>query len=394
MELRLMVETERDSPSGRTIEVDGRPWVLSEPIPDLESETLTPYLCVSYVWGTGREPNPVHPSISMSDRTLRTFTAVARAFPGKAIWMDAFCVPVERLAKRATLESLGFIFSRAEAVVAVLAPESIAAIEEMKVFLATKPRPPTVPDAPLAALDADEWIRSVWTYQEIVNSKVSWLVSEAQEGTTAQAVQDEDALNIIGEFINHWEAMPGKPVMGIRHAYPYADNFQELLLDLQLRAYTYRSALQIIYGMNRRASVAPVNRFYSMIGALTQEPSSRATKPTIELLAERFMELCEEKGDYSFIFCAAPRDTRPSLRWRPIPCMFPTIIAGHVSEGEGLPGRRVDGGVLLSNVLVLYIARENCCNTVFANKRLQTFIRDTWLVMAAPYFGVRSARVS
>ncbi|KAI0661100.1 hypothetical protein C8Q70DRAFT_932173 [Cubamyces menziesii] len=387
MELRLMMEVKQGSSSGRTIEVDGTFWTLSEPIPDIESETPTPYICVSYVWGSRRVPNPVHPSISMSDRTLRTFAAVARSFPGKPIWIDAFCVPVERMAKRATLESLGFIFSRAEAVVVVLSPESIAAIEYMRVFMATKPRPLVVPDTPLAALDADEWIRSVWTYQETANSQVSWFISEAREGAAALAFRDEHALNFVGAYMNQWEEMPDKPVMGMRHVYPYADNFQELLLDLQLRAYTYRSALQIMYGMNRRASADPANQFYSMIGALTQNPSSRATKPTIELLAERFMELCEEKGDYSFIFCAAPRDTRPGLRWRPIPCMFPIILAGHVSEGEGLPGKRVNGGVLLSNVLVLSVAREDHCSTVLPSK-LKTYIRDRWLAMAAPHHGI------
>ncbi|KAI0332844.1 hypothetical protein GY45DRAFT_417931 [Cubamyces sp. BRFM 1775] len=389
MELRLMMETKPGSPTEGAIEVDGKSWMLSDPIPDIESETLTPYLCVSYVWGSGRVPNPVHPSILMSDRTLRTFTAVTRCLPGKPIWMDAFSVPVERMAKRATLESLGFVFWRAEAVVAVLRPESIAAIEEMEVFMATKPRPAVVPDAPLAALEADEWIRSVWTYQEIVNSKSLWFVSEARDGAPAKkAVDGQDLLNVIGAYINHWEAMPGKAAEGIRSVYPHADNFQELLLDYRLREYACRSALQIMYGMNHRASVTPENHFYSMIGALTKDPSSRATKPTIELLAERFMELCEEKGDYSFIFCAAPRDPRPGLRWKPIPCIFPSILAGHIS-GEGLPGKRVDGGVSLSNVLVLSIARESHCNTLLPNEKLRTYLQK-WLKQVARYHGINA----
>ncbi|KAI0656975.1 hypothetical protein C8Q70DRAFT_307271 [Cubamyces menziesii] len=384
MELRLMMEAEPGSPCERTIEVDGTSWTLSEPMPDIEPETLTPYLCVSYVWGSGRAPNPVHPSILMSDRTLRTFTAVTRSLPGKPIWIDAFSVPVERMAKRATLESLGFVFYRAEAVVAVLRPESFAAIEEMEVFMATKPRPAVVPDAPLAALEADEWIRSVWTYQEIVNSNKVWFVSEAQDGAPAkEAVDSLDILKIIGAYINQWEEQTGKAAEGIRQAYPHADNFQELLLDHRLREYACRSALQIMYGMNHRASVSPVNHFYSMIGALTSIPSSRATKPTIELLAERFMELCEEKGDYSFIFCAAPRDTRPGLRWKPIPCTFPSILAGHIS-GEGLPGKRVDGGVLLSNVLVLLITCESRCSTLLPHETLIAYFQQ-WLNNVALY---------
>ncbi|OSD01373.1 hypothetical protein PYCCODRAFT_1478409 [Trametes coccinea BRFM310] len=365
MELRLMVETATSTSDSPSIFADGRNWTLSEPF-DVDSAPPPPYICVSYVWGDGRVPNPVHPSITMSDRTVASFTAAACQQRGGAaageptrIWIDAFCIPTERMKKRATLESLGFVFAQADAVVAVLAPKSIAAMEEMEAFLAVQPRPVEIPNAPIVALEKDEWIRSVWTYQEIVNSKALWFVGYPQGDSPCQkSYSGHDLLNIVGAYLNRWGGSEGTPRHGIRAYYPHADNFQEILADWVMAGYAHRSALQIMYGLDHRAHVAPENHFYSMIGALTNCPSARATNPSVERLAERFMELCEEKGDYSFIFCAAPRDQRPGLHWRPVPCIFPTMFAWHVF-GEGQFGERTAEGVLLQNVLVFPLGDEN-----------------------------------
>ncbi|KAI0822898.1 hypothetical protein BC628DRAFT_623309 [Trametes gibbosa] len=351
MELRTMVETDSPSPNTPSVLIDSKHWTLSPPL-DIESPSLPPYVSVSYVWGTERVPNPIHPSIAMSSRTLATLTAAARCVPGRPIWIDAFSVPVERAKKRATLESLGFIFSRAVAVVAVLAPESLAAVAQMKAFLALDPRPTEVPTAPLAVLEADEWIRSVWTYQELVNSKTLWFVCHAHEGAPPQEpVRGQDVLDVVGGYIDRWGKTNEGERPGMRILYPHADNFQELLADWMISDYSHRSALQIMCGMDNRVGVSPQNRFYSMIGALTALPSARATAPTIEQLAERFMTLCEEKGDYSFIFSSAARDARPGLRWRPAPCDLESVVTWHVF-GEDQPGRKVDDGVLLTDVLV------------------------------------------
>ncbi|KAI8976627.1 hypothetical protein BD414DRAFT_539178 [Trametes punicea] len=373
MELRLMVETDMPSSSG-SVFIDGKHWTLSEPV-DINSESLIPYVCVSYVWGQGRAPNPIHPSITMSDRTLATLTAAVRHQTGRPIWIDAFCVPLERMKKRATLESLGFLFSRAEAVVAVLAPESIAAVEEMEAFLAVQPQPGMMPDAPIVTLETDEWIRSVWTYQEIVNAKALWFVGR-DDSSARKSFSGRDLLKIVGGYLDRWGRTDGRALYGTRLRFPHADNFQNLLADWEMAAYAQRSALQIMHGLDHRASVAPANHFYSMIGALTDRPSSRATNPSIEQLAERFMELCEEKGDYSFIFCAAPRDERPGLRWRPVPCIFPSLLEWY-SYGEGQEGMRVADGVLLKNVLVLSIILPTP-NPKGMSTKVQSFMLE-WL---------------
>ncbi|KAI9066843.1 hypothetical protein FKP32DRAFT_1589215 [Trametes sanguinea] len=389
MELRLMVETTTSTPDSPSIFADGRHWALSEPI-DVDSASLPSYACVSYVWGPGRVPNPIHPSIMMSDRTMASFTAVARQQRDAAtangeptrIWIDAFCVPVERMKKRATLESLGFVFARADAVVAVLAPQSIAAVEEMESFLAVQPRPAEIPNAPIAALERDEWIRSVWTYQETVNSKALWFVAYAQDESPGQkSYSGSDLLNIAGNYFNRWESSEGTPRNVLRTYYPHADDFQEILADYMVADYAQRSALQIMYGLDQRAHVAPENHFYSMIGALTDRPSARATDASVEQLAERFMELCEEKGDYSFIFCGAPRDRRPGIRWRPVPCIFPPIFTWH-AHGEGQSGERTAEGLLLRNVLVFSLNSDNQKPQPLSAKTRMFMLE--WLAVFAP----------
>ncbi|EIW55339.1 uncharacterized protein TRAVEDRAFT_60462 [Trametes versicolor FP-101664 SS1] len=389
MELRLMTETDSPSraPNAYTISIDGKHWTLSEPL-DINSETLPQYVCVSYVWGSGRVPNPVHPSIEMSDRTLAAFAATARCIPRRPIWIDAFCVPTERAKKRATLESLGFLFARADAVVSVLAPESLTAVEEMRDFLVITPRPAKTPSAPLDVLEADEWIRSVWTYQELVNSRSLWFTAHTPEGAAPQqSVPGMQVLNTVGEYIDRWGRSDKLTLHnGIRLFYPHADNFQELLADWVTSDYGHRSALRIICGMDYRAHITPQNRFYSMIGALTARPSARATSPTVTQLAERFMELSEEKGDYSFMFCTAPRDSRPGLGWRPIPSDFQSILTWHCF-GDELPGKKVDDGVLLNDVIVFPLVARRDPAEVQMEQELLDHIR-LWMKHVADYHDV------
>lgn len=50
------------------------------------------------------------------------------------------------------------------------------------------------------------------------------------------------------------------------------------------------------------------------------------------------MKTCEEKGDYSFIYSTAPRNTALGKRWRPIEGKFQPIVTELVIFGDGQPG--------------------------------------------------------
>src|SRR5579859_4534874 len=93
--LRLLVPSRDSSPRERSIDVDGRRWVL------VGGESLQPdhaYVCVSYAWGDKRVPNALHGGTNlMSARTMDVLQTAIRTLQNGAdilaIWIDAFCLP-------------------------------------------------------------------------------------------------------------------------------------------------------------------------------------------------------------------------------------------------------------------------------------------------------------
>jgi hypothetical protein len=85
----------------------------------------------------------------MSDHTLAVIAAIRNHDPGHSasmIWIDAFCVPIEPVAKRATLESMGFIYSHATwQVVVVLSLEAFETLERVSQLDTAKTSSAAVP---------------------------------------------------------------------------------------------------------------------------------------------------------------------------------------------------------------------------------------------------------
>ncbi|TCD60855.1 hypothetical protein EIP91_009404 [Steccherinum ochraceum] len=327
-----------------SLDIDGVVWSLSDSF-DIHQDTIPEYACVSYVWGSGRAENPIHPSISMSDRTLPVLSAAIRNTEFEAFWVDAFCVPTDPAHRGPTLESMGYIYSRAKQVVAVLAPRSFAAVKEMSTL--QKGDIPSV--RLLEDLERETWIRSVWTYQEVVNSSTTFFVGE--DSADGKLLDCSEFLNALGYYQTKYREHANITTFDMRTRYPNLDAFEDLMVDWLLAAYTQRSALEIMANMPRRYYEDPKNYFYSMIGALTQKPSKRSKKPTVEALAETFMAIAEEKGDYSFIFASSPRDRRPGLEWRPKPELLQAIVHWHV-DGEALIGAREPDGIRLKGMTI------------------------------------------
>ncbi|OCH90437.1 hypothetical protein OBBRIDRAFT_776951 [Obba rivulosa] len=349
MEFRVLVET-NNPPGPDVLDIDGMSWTLTPPL-DIESATIPPYVCISYTWGDQRDRNPLRPTVEMSINTLRVVRAVVSQFSGKAIWIDAFSIPTDPLRKRATLESLGYIFSNAEAVVAVLSAESAYAIQRIDALLTgVQPghAPSEVPSDVLDVLDMDAWIRSVWTYQEVVNSRELYFIMGT--GPSTRVVEGEHFLNILGHYYTIFTRSHHTKSLAIQAEYPYVNSILDLLAEWQMQQ--SHSVMSIMSGMNHRVWTTPVNYFYSVIGSITTQPSRRPVQSSVEDLAEKTMVISETKGDFSFIFAALPRDIRPGNRWRPQPGVLNSILTSH-PWGYRQSARRVDGGVVLENVVVL-----------------------------------------
>jgi hypothetical protein len=81
--------------------------------------------------------------------------------------------------------------------------------------------------------------------------------------------------------------------------------------------YLERSAYQVMSDMELREATKQEDRFYAMIGAITTAPAYPQNAQSVNP-AEYFMQVCEAKGDYSFIYSIAPRSEISGRCWRPI----------------------------------------------------------------------------
>ena len=350
MEFRLLAETldPYDRPS---IFLEDKHWSITEPL-DISSPSKVPqYICISYVWGSGRVPNPIHPTIHMSDHTLPAITAAIRNHDpdhsASMIWIDAFCVPIDPQAKRPTLESMGFIYSRATQVVVVLSNQAFAAIDKMSQLDTAKMS--NAAAEILDILEDDVWMRSVWTYQEVVNSRDLLFTGEGMAG---KFIRGEPFLNRFGHYLLTWGRANGYNSFDFRQKYPFLDAFENVVLDWRMAGYEERSALQVMSQIDNRCSEEPSNIFYSMIGAITSKPAGRRSKQSIESLAETFMELCEGKGDYSFIYASTERDERTGYGWRPATKILHSTVPWHCL-GAAQRGEKVPQGIRLKDVVIL-----------------------------------------
>ena len=175
MELCLIVSlqnssslpTRADLPS---INLEGREWCLTDPL-DVSNKTVIPkYACVSYLWGDVRCEHAFDSNKQMSDQTLPVLAAVIRNSPDtSAFWIDTLCVPAEQPQRSATLRSMGFIYNLAADVFVALSKPTFTVIEQWRTIQAETSLSNI--ERQLRVLEEDRWVSSVWTYQEIMNSK-------------------------------------------------------------------------------------------------------------------------------------------------------------------------------------------------------------------------------
>ncbi len=308
MEFRLLVET-GDSSSQPALFLEGRHWTLSQSL-DLENDKhIPPFACISYVWGSGREPHAMIEGLVMSTRTCSSLAAAIRIGSFNAFWTDVFCVPPSGPERQSTLENMGYIYSRAAEVMIVLGDDTFSVIQEML-------SKGVLSESSLQVLERDEWVSSVWTYQEIVNSESVRFVSERNTDDTSVFIKCFDFFNILGYSLSKWKQSTGSDKFATMRVFPNLNALEDLLADWMLGAYTCRSAFSIFSSMASKRNADPANYFYAILGALTQS-SQQLTWDPCQNLAEKVMTICERKNDFSFIYTVAARDTDPRKRWRP-----------------------------------------------------------------------------
>jgi hypothetical protein len=349
MELWLLIESSSGD-SGPCLELRGRRWALDGPFPATTERPPPPFVCVSYAWGSGRCPHPFFPEHHISDRTLSALEAAIRCKDGDvgAFWIDALCVPYIEPARGATLESMGYIYSAASKVVAVLHPDRHQAVSQMT-------KTDWIDADLLLPFENEAWIASVWTYQEIVNSQSHIVTSAHPE---SPSISGDEFLNRIGYSLHKYKEATGLTSYEISRQLPNLDGFENIGGDFMIWSAFQRPALQVMSMLDRRAATDVKNRYYAMIGALTPAIAfqvSGASGESTRDLRRRIMAICEAKQDYSFIYSSARRDVSdPARPWAPDPeddiaSILPWFI--HGSGQGGYVGE--DGRLRLQHVLVL-----------------------------------------
>ena len=229
---------------------------------------------------------------------------------------------------------MGFIYSQAEEVVVVLTAQARPALERIS-------SESSLLRTHLSLLEQEDWVTRAWTYQEAVNAKR--LLISCHEAPAGTLIDGLAFVSYVGQALN--ELSPQD-----RAAYPRLGSFEDVMLDYVMAGYLQRSALQVMSVMDGRTQTWPDDHFYAMIGAISTEPAGNAG-----LLGpcEAFMSLCERKGDFSFVFSSAPRDSRPGRRWCPVDGPDLLAILKLSGTGRGLRGRLENGCLLLEDVVVL-----------------------------------------
>lgn len=334
---RLLVPAKDTAPPNNlTIELEGALWTTTDDLPLIDG--LVPdYTCISYSWGPGRTPNPIAPDQWMSDRVIPVIETAIRALRSASIWIDAFCMPAREPERTACLRSMGSIYAAAAQVVAVLSASCAGLLAEVA-------RTGSLDESGLVMLEKDEWVSRAWTYQEIVNSKTFFFAAEGDSISLSGA----QFLDEVGNCLEKYKKRHSYDSFTLRTVHPRLDSLEDTIADWMTANYEKRTAYQAMSSMDRRTSETKDDYFNALIGAITAEPL-RDRGATGLHPAEYFMRLCEEKGDFSFIYSSAPRSNAGGRSWRPLAGPIPAIQPWH-TFGDGQPGCLYPGYLRLDNM--------------------------------------------
>ncbi|KAK4611966.1 hypothetical protein CLAFUW4_12654 [Fulvia fulva] len=303
-------------------------------------------------------------SDEISSRTRGALEAAIRANTNsyiQAYWIDAVCVPRSGPERIATLESMGLIYSRATCCIVLL--------ERSTFFAVWRSARGRARDTDIATIDREPWIRSVWTYQEVVNASTITITTFDLE--TPMRMDGNDLFSTTGKALRDVEENADVRGWDLAQRYPGISALEGTLADWQVGEYLGMSALTCLTGIAGRHCdpERPSNRLFALFGVLTNEASWQTSdEEGVTSLTEEAIRLCERNGDFSFIYTSNVRESSANRRWRPLPDpehgLLP-ILRWH-SWGVGQPGTLTDFGLELHDMAPLESSSEPSSEAVKA----------------------------
>lgn len=353
---RLLVPaTDVTPPDIPSVELCGNHWVLTEWMPISEAP---PYTCISYSWGSGKVDNIFEGGQLMSYRTIPAIEAAITAAQSpdiwlkalecnprdeqkeaaklsealqaaQSIWIDEICMPPQGSARTKCLLNLGIIYSSSVQVLAVLsgscdkllrkdyAHEHMSADE-------------------LFTLENEDWLARLWTLLEMTKSKKTLFITR---GSSSALVLALDFLGNITTDTARYSDSNGFDRNELAMRFPILESLQASIAADRTAEFTgtERSVFQVMSEMQKRCTAREGDRIYAMIASITNLSSDRLDDAILHP-AENFMRICEEKGDYSFIYCTAPRSDMLGRGWRPVADKLQPVLSGLLADGSGLSG--------------------------------------------------------
>lgn len=215
-------------------------------------------------------------------------------------------------------------------------------------------------------LEADPWISRVWTYQELINGHPTYFTTA--HPTEVSIVHPQRFFDCVGFSLDRWKRTTGSSALTARSTFPNLNTLEDTIGDILLNGMFEISALSILSNMALRSydPKYPKNRLLASLGALTTEVSWGPPSLTMGDLSEKFMGICEGKGDYSFIFTSDKRMEIPGRRWRPDPNQHERgepvhlipLINWYCNTGETQRGHVGVNGLILENLVPLQRAEK------------------------------------
>ena len=249
---------------------------------------------------------------------------------------------------------MGYIYHRASEIIIALREETFSAIAELQ-------KQDYFSEAALKVLERDEWVSSVWTYQEIVNGGAVRFVSE-RYGDRSTSIEGATFFNALGYGLSKWEKMTGINTIGAMKVFLHLSALEQIFADWIVNTFPFRSAMGAFASLAYKRNADAANYFYAILGTLTPYPQ-QLIWTSEQNLAEKVMSICESKNDFSFIYSVAARDPDPARCWRPfaapmvpgdtaLPPILRPILIWH-SWGEAQNGHYDSHGFWLDGVAVM-----------------------------------------
>lgn len=218
----------------------------------------------------------------------------------------------------------------------------------------------------MKVLEKDEWIKSPWTYQEIVNSDVILFTTLPDLDLDMKniVVDGTPFLDCVGFSLDQWKKKHDKTETDAMAEFSNLNTLSDTLADAQVDGYLDRTVFCVLSNIAQRRynDQFPKNPLLAALGALTKDVSWGSPAESVSDLAEKVMKMCEMNNDYSFIFTADERDETPGLRWRPNPKQSASDNSKPVhlvpiikwySWGEKQRARKDEQGFWLENMVPL-----------------------------------------